>query len=646
MRAAAAGVMVSLLAPGAQAAHRPGTARTTPTKLTGVLRCAGGSTMRPLVQAWAKSFERLHPRVRIEVDRRVDLAAGGFQQLLARRVDLVDYVREPFPAEVADFERKFGYAPVLINVADGSFDTPHATDAIAIYVNAANPIRKLTLAQLRELFAAAPRRGGHEPPATWQALGLRGAWSTRPIHVYGMTPLRPTGNPPGIVNYLEHVFLPGRAFRPDLRVQRDRPGASALQAIVRAVAHDADGVGYSTFALAAPGVRAVPLAKRAGAPTYAGTPRQVADRNYPLSRRIYFGLNSPPGRALPPLAATFLEYVLSPAGQGQISEEPYHFLPLTPKQLAGSRRRLFRLAHPRSRAAYLTPSGAVTIVGYNDMREMLTSLDNLFARTHPGIHFALRLKGTRTAPAALASGDSLLAPMGAVFSPLELAAYRRVVGENPISFRIARDSLDARALSGPLAVIVAADNPVRQLTFAQLRHVFAAPRTVRRWGQLGLLGKWANRTVHAYGLASGTALGRFMRRHVLAGQPFARTFRGLRESASVVRQVGVDPLGIGFAAMNRADAAVRVVPLARRRGEPPSRGTRAAILAGRYPLERYLRIYLRIPPGGHLDPLARQYMALALSPRGQRAIAAGHLGYLPLSARAAAAERARLRALP
>lgn len=609
--------------------------------------------MRPLVRAWARSFEKLHPRVRIEVDPRVALAAGGFEQLLAGRADLVDFVREPFPAEAAAFERKFGYAPLLVNVADGSFDTPHATDAIAVYVNTANPIRGLTLAQLDRIYSVASEHGGRKPVATWGQLGLGGGWSTRPVHVYGMEPLRSTGNPPGIVNYLQHRVLRGDSFRPDLRVERDHPGESALQGIVRAVAHDPDGIGYSVFGYARRGAKALALAEHTGGPYHAGGPAQVANRTYPLSRRIYFGLNAPPGRPLSPLVTAFVEFALSPAGQRQVGHTPDHFLALTAGQLARSRRLIRGYERRRSRspavarrASYLTASGAVAIVGYNDMRGMLESLDTLFERTHPHVRFALTLKGTRTAPAALASGRSLLAPMGAAFSPSELTAYRRAVGSDPIGLRIAQDSLDPRALSGPLAVLVPAHNPIRQITLRQLRRIFAANGAPLRWGQLGLRGKWTDLPVHAYGLASTTALGRFMRRHVLEGQPFARGFTGLEESAAVIRRIGADPLGIGFAAMNRATAAVRVVPLARRRGQPPSRGTRADILAGRYPLDRYLLIYVRIPRGGHLDPLAREYLRLALSPQGQRTIADGRLGYMPLSAREARTERARLRALP
>ena len=628
-------------------------------RLAGMVRCAGGSTMLPLIQSWGRTFHELYPRAVIAVDPRISLAAGGFRELLDRRVDLVAFVREPFPAEIAAFRRKFGYAPLLINVANGSFDTRGGTHAIAIYVNSSNPLQRLTLEQLNEILSAAPRHGAVAPIGTWGGVGLQGKWAVRPIHVYGMAPLRPSGNPPGIVNFMKIRVLRGGAFRTDILIERDQPGASALQAIVRAVANDPDGIGYSGFGYAVPGVKTIALAEHSGAPYVKGGAEQVADRSYPLSRQIYFALNSPPGHPLTPLLKAFIELALSPQGQRAVALTPAHFLPLTAAQSARSRQLIAQaapaggagappsaIASSAASAPYLTANGAISIVGYNDMREMLESLDALFERTHPGARFRLTLKGTRTAPAALAAGRSLFAPMGAAFSPDELAAYRREVGSEPIAFRIAHDSLDPRARSAPLAIFVPAANPLPRLDFAQLERIFAGGGAGLRWGQLGVEGNLANLPVHLYGLGASTALGRFMHRRALAQQPFDKRFVGLSESADVVREVGNDPLGIGFAAMNRVTPAVRIVPLARREGERPSRGTRTDLIAGRYPLDRYLLIYVRLPPGGRLDPIARDYLRLALSPDGQRAIASGHLGYLPLSAAEASRERARLDALP
>ncbi|MGH3628074.1 MAG: PstS family phosphate ABC transporter substrate-binding protein, partial [Sciscionella sp.] len=359
-------------------------------RLAGVVRCAGGSTMLPLVERWGQEFHALHPQAMVETDPRISLAAGGFRELLDGQVDLVDFVREPFPAEIAAFRRKFGYVPLLVNVANGSFDTRGGTHAIAIYVNSSNPLRHLTLGQLDEILSAAPRHGSVPPIGTWGGVGLQGKWAARPIHVYGMAPLRPSGNPPGIVNFMEIRVLQGGTFRTDLRVERDRQGTSALKAIVRAVADDPDGIGYSGFGYALPGVKTIALAEHPGEPYVEGGAQRVADRSYPLSRQIYFALNSPPGHPLAPLIKAFIELALSPEGQRRVAATPDHFLPLTPAQSTRSRlligqtapagrvraASLHRTSHvaaavPSRSAGYLTANRAISIVGYNDMREML-----------------------------------------------------------------------------------------------------------------------------------------------------------------------------------------------------------------------------------------------------------------------------------
>ncbi|MFV4677430.1 hypothetical protein ACNJU9_21735, partial [Mycobacterium tuberculosis] len=96
-------------------------------------------------------------------------------QLLSGQADCVLFVREPFPAEDAAFKARFGHPPTLVPIATGSFATKGATHAIAVYVNAANPLAGLTLAQLDAVFSAERRRGGIAVK-TWGDLGLEGAW--------------------------------------------------------------------------------------------------------------------------------------------------------------------------------------------------------------------------------------------------------------------------------------------------------------------------------------------------------------------------------------------------------------------------------------------------------------------------------------
>jgi phosphate transport system substrate-binding protein len=287
-------------------------------------------------------------------------------------------------------------------------------------------------------------------------------------------------------------------------------------------------------------------------------------------------------------------------------------------------------------ASYVSPEGAVVVVGYNDMREILEPLAARFSATHPGARFALDLRGTRFAPAALAAGASAFAPMGAELTPAQLARYREKTGADPIGFRVAHASLDPRALSGPLAILVHRDNPLRSITLEQAARVFAGEAV--RWGDLGLEGEWAARPIKAYGMNPDTALAYAFQDAAMGARAFGAQVMGVPQSAEVAQKVGAEPLAIGFAAAMRATPEARVLPIAARAGDPPVAPTEESIAAGRYPLDRHLLVFASRP----INPIAREFLRLLLSREGQEAIAASPQGYLPLSAEDAARERSRL----
>jgi phosphate transport system substrate-binding protein len=282
------------------------------------------------------------------------------------------------------------------------------------------------------------------------------------------------------------------------------------------------------------------------------------------------------------------------------------------------------------------PAGTVRIVGYNDMRDMLEPLVQRFKRAHPGIEIELDLPGTRFAPAALAAGRSVLAPMGAEMTPPQLAEYRAATGADPLVFRVAHATLDPAALSGPLAVFVHRANPLASLTVGQVRQVFSGQ--VRTWGELGAKGDWAARPISLYGMQQGTALAYELKSRLMQSDEFAARMHGFPQSAQVVEQVAADAGAIGFAAGMRATSASRALALAPSDGERAIELSPENLIAGTYPLGRDLLVYARRP----LSRFAREFLRLLLSREGQLAVAATRQGYLPLSAPQAQRERARL----
>ena len=282
--------------------------------------CASAESMDGLMNTWTRDFTAQHPDTPARVTLRTKFSAEAFDAFLRGEVQVAPFSRELFPAERTRYIAKFGVEPRLVPIATGSRATKGGTHAIAIFVNAANPLAQLTLDQLRAVLV---RDGGI---TTWGQLGLTGDWASKKITVHGMVHRRETGNPPGVVNFIEQRLLAGRTWRDDLSEHLDIPGGpQALEQIVRAVAADAGALGYSGFAYAVPGTKTLLLAETAAGPFFAGTNAEVARRDYPLTRTLYLCAPREPDDA----TRDFIRYVLGPAGQAAIGADAGHFFPLT-----------------------------------------------------------------------------------------------------------------------------------------------------------------------------------------------------------------------------------------------------------------------------------------------------------------------------
>ena len=245
---------------------------------------------------------------------------------------------------------------------------------------------------------------------------------------------------------------------------------------------------------------------------------------------------------------------------------------------------------------------------------------------------------------------------------------------------VASGTFDVEGRSPGIVVLVRHDNPLAQLTLAQLDGLFGSERSggmrgfqwspedargpekdIRTWGQLGLTGEWADRPIRTYGHApSGAA--RFFQRHVLGNSDkWAPNYRGYVETGSKMiadsdraqQRLGIrhmlehelahDPGGIAWTIMPQARgvAGLKVLALARDAAGPFVPPSEASFRDRSYPLVRSIYIYLNRRPGTPLEPRLREFLRFILSAEGQAIVADGS-GFLPLPADVVAAQRAKL----
>jgi phosphate transport system substrate-binding protein len=310
----------------------PGIPAYTPVKgLSGELVSVGADTMESLMKLWIEDFDKVYPDVHFTMEAKASGTAGP--ALTAGRAQLGPVAREMLPAEEDTFKQKYGYEPLAIAVAGGSYRTPGSTHAIAFFVNRANPISQLTLAQLDAIFSTTRKRGCKEDIKTWGQLGLTGEWANAPIHLYGL--IRPNG----IAHFLQLRILQGGDYKQGIREYTTVGSLAALDAIAQEIAKDRFGIGYSGFSSLTPDVKAVALAEADGGPYYTGTFQEVVSQEYPLSRFVYIYVNKKPEKPLDPMVREFLKFTLSNQGQEDVIKQGV-FLPLPPRLLATQQSKL------------------------------------------------------------------------------------------------------------------------------------------------------------------------------------------------------------------------------------------------------------------------------------------------------------------
>jgi phosphate transport system substrate-binding protein len=111
-------------------------------------------------------------------------------------------------------------------------------------------------------------------------------------------------------------------------------------------------------------------------------------------------------------------------------------------------------------------------------------------------------------------------------------------------------------------------------------------------------------------------------------------------SASVVQGVTEDRFGIGYSGIGYVTSGVRAVPLAAKEGAEYYPATLHHVVSGKYPLARFLYVYVNKAPNKPLDPLVREFCKFILTQEGQQVVIKD--GYLPLPAKVVAEELKKL----
>ena len=260
-------------------------------------------------------------------------------------------------------------------------------------------------------------------------------------------------------------------------------------------------------------------------------------------------------------------------------------------------------------------SGTIKSVGSDTMLNLMTYWCEGFGKFYPSVQPEVEGKGSNTAIPALTAGTAIFGLMSRPAKAKEIDEFEAKYGYKPTALKTSIDML---------AVYVHKDNPIQGLTFQQLDAIFSKnrkggyPKGIRTWGDLGLTGVWASKSINLYGRNSASGTYGFFKEHALYGGDYKDTVNEQQGSSAVVQAIGKDKWGIGYSGINYLTADVRAVPLAAEEEDDFVAAEPENAYSGDYPLSRYLFVYVNYKPGSELDPLRREFIRYIFSQEGQR----------------------------
>jgi len=321
----------------------------------GVVRIYG-TPLESLVGNWASAFRAKQGHVRF--NSYLINTSQAFAGLLTGKADIGLMGHRTWHTSLMAFEKAFGYEPLEIRFATGSYDDPQgSTPGLMFVVHKSNPLAGLTLEQIDGIFCAqrtgawdgakwssAAARGPEKNIRTWGQLGLAGEWADKPIHLHGSDVT--------LSNWADLIereachggkkWNPALIEGPRADIGLKAHGKTRDQEIIEGVQDDPLAIGFMfqrVINKAHSDVKVLPLARTAAGPYVTPSAQTFFDGSYPMHNGAYLYLNRKPGEPIPVRDREFVRFVLSREGQ-QIVADTRIFIPLDAEQVKAELRKL------------------------------------------------------------------------------------------------------------------------------------------------------------------------------------------------------------------------------------------------------------------------------------------------------------------
>ena len=198
--------------------------------------------------------------------------------------------------------------------------------------------------------------------------------------------------------------------------------------------------------------------------------------------------------------------------------------------------------------------------------------------------------GSGVGLAALERGAIDIATASRNIKSSEAELVLKNTGKEPVEFVIAFDAL---------AIYVNKDNPIKEITFEELAHIFAEGSKITHWSQLGVtIPGVKDDKIIRISRQSSSGTYEFFREHVLNKKDFKLGSCDMNGSKEVVEIISSTKTAIGYSGMGYATPLIKMLSLSNKSGDSAYAPTIENALTKKYPLSRSLQMYTIGNPDG------------------------------------------------
>ena len=246
----------------------------------------GSDTMVNLALYWAEEYQKLHPEVRISVTG--GGSGTGISSLINNTVDLANASRQ-IKLEEIESANKNGVDPIEYVVA---------RDAIAVIVHPDNPINRLTLQEISDIYTGKIENwiqlGGEDRPIVRLSRETNSG-----THVYFLEEVIRLGNSEDKTIFSANTLL--------------LPSSEGIIAEVRA---NRNAIGYDGLGYITEEVKVLGIAREEGLDYIFPSLSTVNDNLYAISRNLYIYAPGTP----PPFVQDYLDWIMTLEGQKIVTD--------------------------------------------------------------------------------------------------------------------------------------------------------------------------------------------------------------------------------------------------------------------------------------------------------------------------------------